>query len=185
MAEPNCTTQPNSAQQRTAVSLVNRTVAAAQKFTSLAVAKAAGYVPVTPTGKRIVHYINPSIYRSDQSLNPDAIPALVYVNTIHGAVLSAAMYLSPRGLTPPQPGGCLTQWHIHTNLCFSQNGAAVVGTDANSSCQVGSVNKVTQPMMHVWMIPVAGGPLAPDPPARNEVEAALQMPALSPANGRA
>jgi hypothetical protein len=76
-------------------------VAAAHKYTRLAVAKAAGYVPVTPTGKRIVHYINPSIYRSEQSLTPDAITALVYVNTVHGAVLSAAMYLVPKGLTPP------------------------------------------------------------------------------------
>jgi hypothetical protein len=185
MAEPNCTKQPTAAQQRSAVNLVNQTVAAAQKYTSLAVAKAAGYVPVTPTGKRIVHYINPSIYRSDQSLNPDAIPALVYVNTVHGAVLSAAMYLVPKGLTPVQPGGCLTQWHIHTNLCFSQSGTSVVGTDSTSSCAAGSVNEVTQPMMHVWMTPVAGGPLAPDPPSLNEVEAAQKMPVLNPANARA
>jgi hypothetical protein len=185
MAEPNCRAQPTAAQQQAAVSLVNRTVSAAQKYTSLAVAKAAGYVPVTPTGKRIVHYINPSIYRSGQALNPDAIPALVYVNTGHGAVLSAAMYLVPKGLKPPQPGGCLTQWHIHTDLCFSQSGNSVVGTDVNSSCEAGSVNEVTQPMMHVWMTPVTGGPLAPDPPALSEVVAAAKLPPLSPANGRA
>ena len=47
MAEPNCTAQPTSAQQKAAVNLVDRTVAAAQKYTSLAAAKAAGYVPVT------------------------------------------------------------------------------------------------------------------------------------------
>ena len=70
MAEPNCTAQPTAAQQQAAVSLVNQTVAAAQKYTSLAAAKAAGYVPVTPTGKRIVHYINPSIYRSGGALEP-------------------------------------------------------------------------------------------------------------------
>jgi hypothetical protein len=185
MAEPNCTAQPSTAQQQAAVVLVNQTVAAAQKYTSLAAAKAAGYVPVTPTRKRIVHYINPSIYRSGQALNPAAIPALVYVNTAHGAVLSAAMYLVPKGQSPPQPGGCLTQWHIHTDLCFSTSGGTVVGTDANSSCGAGSVNQVTQPMMHVWMTPVPGGPLTPDPPALNEVEAALKMPVLSPANATA
>ncbi len=48
MAEPNCTAQPTSAQQKAAVNLVDQTVAAAQKYTSLAAAKAAGYVPVTP-----------------------------------------------------------------------------------------------------------------------------------------
>jgi hypothetical protein len=185
MTDPNCTAEPTAAQQHAAVSLVNQTVAVAQKYTSLATAQAAGYLPVTPTGKRIVHYINLSVYRSGQALNPDAIPALVYVNTAHGAVLSAAMYLVPKGQTPPQPGGCLTQWHIHTNLCFSSSAGTVVGTDANSSCGAGSVNKVTQPMMHVWMTPVSGGPLVPDPPALTEVQAAMKMPVLNPPNGTA
>jgi hypothetical protein len=102
------------------------------------------------------------------------------VNTAHGAVLSAAMYLVPKAQTPPRPGGCLTQWHIHRDLCFS--GGRVVGTDNNGSCGPGSLNEVTQPMMHVWLTPVSGGPLAPDPPALSEVEAALKMPALSPPN---
>jgi hypothetical protein len=166
------------------VNLVNTTVAAAQKYTSLSAAQAAGYVPVTRSGARIVHYINPSIYRSKTlALDPNAIPSLVYVNTTHGAVLAAAMYLTPRGTTPPQPGGCLTQWHIHTDLCFS--GGRVVGADAKSSCTAGSTNRVTQPMMHVWMIPVSGGPLAPDPAALSEVEAAAQAPAPNPHNATA
>ena len=183
MAEPNCTAQPTATQQRAAVNLVDQTVATAQKFTNLAAATAAGYVPVTPTGARIVHYINPSIYRSGQALNPDAIPALVYVNTSRGAVLSAAMYLVPKGQQPPQPGGCLTQWHIHTDLCLS--GGRVVGNDANTACGAGSVNRVTQPMMHVWMTPVTGGPLTPDPAALDEVEAALKMPTPNPPNATA
>ena len=94
-------------------------------------------------------------------MNPDAIPALVYVNTAHGAVLSPAMYLVPKGQQPPQPGGCLTQWHIHTDLCLG--GGRVVGNDPNTGCSAGSLNRVTQPMMHVWMTPVTGGPLTPDP----------------------
>ena len=183
MAEPNCTAQPTATQQRAAVDLVNQTVAAAQQYTSLAAAKAAGYVPVTPSGARIVHYINPAYYRSGGVLNPNEIPALVYVNTAHGAVLSAAMYLVPHGATPQQPGGCLTQWHIHTDLCFSSG--RVVGNDNNGACAGGSTNRVSQPMMHVWMTPVSGGPLTPDPPALSEVEAAAQMPQLTPPNGTA
>jgi hypothetical protein len=183
MAEPNCTAQPTAAQQQAAVNLVNQTVAAAQKYTNLATAKAAGYVPVTRSGARIVHYINPAYYRSGAVLNPNEIPALVYVNTAHGAVLSAAMYLDPPGVTPPQPGGCLTQWHIHTDLCFSSG--RVVGTNTNGSCAAGSTNRVTQPMMHVWMTPVSGGPLAPDPPALSEVVAAGQTPPLNPPNATA
>ncbi len=182
MAEPDCTAQPTAAQQRAAVNLVDQTVAAAQKYTSLAAAKAAGYVPVTPSGARIVHYINPTLYASGQVLDPQAIPSLVYVNTAHGAVLSAAMYLASRGTKPPQPGGCLTQWHIHTDLCFSTG--RVVGTDNDGSCTAG-VNRVTQPMMHVWLTPVSGGPLTPDPSPRSEVLAALATPPLSTPNGTA
>ena len=79
------------------MNLVDQTVASAQKYTSLAAAKAAGYVPVTPSGARIVHYINPAIYRAGNALDPNQIPSLVYVNTAHGAVLLAAMYLDPKG----------------------------------------------------------------------------------------
>jgi hypothetical protein len=39
--------------------------------------------------------------------------------------------------------------------------------------------------MHIWMTPVSGGPLSPDPPPRNEVEAALKMPVLNTPNATA
>ena len=186
MAIPDCTAQPTAAQQRAAVSLVDQTVRATARFTSLAAAKAAGYVPLTPTGQKIVHYINPSIYRQGEKLSPASIPVLVYVNTAHGAVLSAAMYLMPQGAGTsdlPQPGGCLTQWHVHTDLCIGDG--KVVGTDQAGSCAAGSFNRVTPPMMHVWMTPVTGGPLAPDPSARSEVLGALRVPTLSQPNGTA
>jgi hypothetical protein len=185
MATPNCEAQPTSAQQKAAVSLVDQTVATASVYKSLAVAKKAGYVPITPTGQRIVHYLNPSIYRQGKALDPRAIPVLVYVNTAHGAVLSAAMYLMAQsnGGTPPQPGGCLTQWHIHTDLCFSAG--KVVGNDNAGGCSAGSVNKTTQPMMHVWMTPVSGGPLAPDPPDVSVVTAAGEVPPLTTPNATA
>jgi hypothetical protein len=183
MAEPNCVAQPTAAQQAAAVALVDQTVAAVAPYKSLAAAKAAGYIPVTKSGARIVHYINPAIYREGIDISPTAIPALVYANTSHGAVLLAAMYLMPKtgGSTPPQPGGCLTQWHIHTDLCFSSG--KVVGNDSAGACTNGSVNQVSQPMMHVWMTPVTGGPLAPDPPALTEVQSAASMPVLNPPNG--
>jgi hypothetical protein len=186
MATPDCTAQPTAAQQRAAISLVDQTVTAAARFTSLAAAKAAGYIPLTPTGRKIVHYVNPSIYRQGAQLDPASIPVLVYVNTAHGAVLSAAMYLRPQGTGTsdlPQPGGCLTQWHIHTDLCIG-NGT-VVGNDQSGACPAGSANRVTPPMMHVWMTPVTGGPLAPDPSALSEVVGALSVPALSQPNGTA
>jgi hypothetical protein len=184
MATPNCHTPPTASQQEAATRLVDQTVAAVAPYKSLAAAKAAGYVPITPTGQKIVHYINPTIYRQGNVLDPAKVPVLVYVNTAHGAVLSAAMYLMPPGGDkPPQPGGCLTQWHIHSNLCFSAG--SVVGTTSGGACTGGGVNRTTSPMMHVWMTPVAGGPLVPDPSAVDQVEAAVQMESSSPTNGTA
>jgi hypothetical protein len=186
MATPGCTAAPTAAQQRAAVALVDMTVAGAAPYKSLAAAKAAGYVPVTPTGLTVVHYINPAFYREGSALDPSAIPSLVYVNTAYGAVLSAAMYLIPPsagGRPPPKPGGCLTQWHVHTNLCFRDG--MVVGIDDGGSCPAGSVSKATPPMLHVWLAPVPGGPLAQDPNALAQVVAAYRLPALRKPNGTA
>lgn len=186
MADHACTTPPTASQQRAAVQLVDETVAAVEPYKSLDAARNAGYVPVTPTGLKIVHYVNPTTYLQGSELDPAAIASLVYVNTTHGAVLSAAMYIQP--LTagdqrPPRPGGCLTQWHLHTNLCFSAG--VVVGTDDDGSCPAGSSKQVTQPMMHVWVAPVPGGPLTQDPGGHAEVVAAYRLPVLDTPNGTA
>ncbi len=187
MVTPNCTAEPTRAQQLAAVRLVNQTAAAAAQYKSLAVAKAAGYVPVTPAGQKVVHYINYAVLRNQtDALDPSAVPVLVYVNTTHGAVLAAAMYLvGPKTVdqTPPQPGGCLTEWHIHENLCFS--GTSVVGLANQGTCAAGAANRVTEPMMHVWLDPVPGGPLSPDPDPVSEVLAAYRLQPSTPSNGTA
>ena len=189
MVTPNCTTEPTAAQQAAAVSLVNQTVAAVQPFESLAAAKAAGYVPITPTGAPVVHYANLSYLASPQTLDPNAIESLVYANTPHGAILVAAMYAMANnqvGATPPMPGGCLTEWHIHTNLCFSSTSGVVVATENSSgACPTGSTNHITQPMIHVWLAPLSGGPLVVDAPDTQVVAAAEQLPVPNPPNPRA
>ena len=81
MVTPTCTTDPTTAQQAAAVSLVNQTVSAVAPFESLAAAKAAGYIPITPSGASVVHYANPAYLATPQTLDPGAIEALVYANT--------------------------------------------------------------------------------------------------------
>ncbi len=182
MAGPACTTTPTAAQQAAAVSLVNTTVAATAKYKSLAAAKAAGFVPITPTGAAVVHYINwtnlDDTVTPAEVLNPSAPQSLVYANTSTGPRLVAAMYVMPNGstATPPQPGGCLTQWHIHTNLCFNPGHVVVGVTDSSGHCPAGSTNMVTQPMLHVWLAPVPGGPLMVDEPDSACVTAASALP---------
>jgi hypothetical protein len=186
MVTPNCTTSPTSAQQSAAVTLVDQTVAATSRYQSLANALADGYVPVTPTGLPEVHYAKPSYINDGNILDSNAIESLVYANTPHGAILVAAMYLMASnqvGATPPMPGGCLTEWHLHTNLCFSNTNGTVVGVaSSGGTCRAGSINHVSQPMIHIWLAPIPGGPLVVDASNAQVVQAAGQLPTPSPPN---
>src|SRR5262249_19122929 len=79
------------------------------------------------------------------TLDPTRPEALVYAfgGANRTPFLIGAMYMDRAGSTPPQPGGCLTQWHDHTNLCLAPT-AGVVGTVASDgSCPAGSVNHAT------------------------------------------
>ncbi|HEX4102673.1 MAG: hypothetical protein WAN20_16000 [Pseudonocardiaceae bacterium] len=185
MVTPNCTTQPTAAQQHAAVTLINSTVVGTQRYKSLGAAKADGYVPVTPTGLAVVHYIRAAYVNDSRTLDPGAIESLVYANTSRGAVLVAAMYTlawDQVGQMPPMPGGCLTQWHTHTNLCFSDATGAVVASTRKGPCRPGSTNRVTQPMIHVWLVPVPGGPLTVDDSDTQVVQAAEQVSPPVPLN---
>ena len=189
MASPvACTASATAAQQRAAVQLVNASWRGAQQYRSLAAARAAGYRPITPSGEPVVHYLNPAFYRDTllggPVLDTSQPQSLVYANTPKGAVLVAAMYITaPRGATP-QPGGCLTQWHVHTNLCL-RPGLGVVGVTGagRPACPAGSRNRVTPAMMHIWFVPIPGGPTAVDAPPAQVVRAAEQVAA--PHNGTA
>jgi hypothetical protein len=183
-----CVATPTADQQRAAVTLVDTSWQDAKKYQSLAAAKAAGYVPITPAGRPVVHYMDKAAYWATVLGGPvldlTEPQSLVYANTPKGAVLVAAMYITSPGGPTPQPGGCLTQWHVHTNLCVSRSLGVVGVVDSGSSaCPAGSRNRVTPPMMHIWFVPIPGGPTAIDAPDRQVVQAAERVAA--PANGTA
>jgi len=175
-----CDARPSASQKRAAVALVAASWKSARRFQSLAAAKAAGYRPITPSGLPVVHYLNVSYYL-DSAMNGRALDtakpqSLVYANTPKGAVLVAAMYITTPGGATPQPGGCLTQWHVHTNLCLSRGfGVVALVTAAHPSCPPGSRNRVTPPMMHIWFVPVPGGPTAIDASNAQIVRAAERV----------
>jgi hypothetical protein len=184
MAGGPCTQTPTAAQQAATVRLVQQTWSADRKFQDLATARAAGYRPVGPGGA-VVHYFNQDVYAGTiehrTPLDPAAPPSLVYANTPAGAVLVAAMYVDAPGSTsPPAPGGCLTRWHVHTNLCFADGDFVALTPPA---CPPGSVNQVSPPMLHIWLVPVPGGPTAVDADDDAVVAAAEQV--AHPPNGTA
>jgi hypothetical protein len=189
MADPKpCTAEPTKSQEQATVSMVNTSWNDAKKYQSLAAAKAAGYLPITPSGSQVVHYLNMAYYQAvlkgGPVLNYQDPQSLVYANTPNGAVLVAAMYITSANGPTPQPGGCLTQWHVHTDLCLTGtlNVVGEVGP-GQSTCPPGSVNRVTPAMIHVWFVPIPGGPTAIDAPNHQVVQAAEQVHA--PANGTA
>jgi len=63
----------------------------------------------------------------------------------------------------PDVGGALTQWHIHNNLCFTDDPVSphVAGlTDSAGNCHAPQVKLEPVPMIHVWITPNPCGPFA-------------------------
>jgi hypothetical protein len=154
-------------EQTRAEDLVALTVARLpKKWADPAAAVAAGYVSIGDGITGFEHYINWAYINDGRILNPDYAESLVYRVTGDTETLVAAMYMLPPGSTldsVPDIGGPLTQWHIHDNLCFTNNPVAprVVGlTDSNGNCQPPFVKLQSVPMIHVWIVPNPCGPFA-------------------------
>jgi hypothetical protein len=174
MQTPSCTTAPTGAQTEKAMQLVQTTSAAVAQYKNLSAATAAGYTPITDTRYPVVHYLDASYMNNKDVLDPNHVQSLVYAFTPYGPVLVAAMYLMPSvGDTGPMPGGCLTQWHAHTNLCIGGPSGVISGFQTNGVCPSGENALMTPEMLHVWQVPVPGGPLTMDPTDQQVVEAAI------------
>jgi hypothetical protein len=181
MAAEGCASEPTFSQQINATQYVQNTTQAAARYTNPSEAMAAGYVAVSPTDYPVVYYVNPTIVAANaaakRALDPNSIDGLVYAQTPAGTeVLAAAMYVLPSTLTtPPMPYGPLVQWHQRTAVCGPSN--AAVGTALQITgtvpCAQGTVQKPTPYVTMVWQVPVAGGPLAIQPPDIQIVEASV------------
>lgn len=184
MARSGCASEPTFSDQIKATQYVQATSKAVGAYDTPAAAQAAGYVPVSPTTYPVVYYVNPSVVAQNQAaertLDPAAIDGLVYATTPSGGqALVAAMYLLPSTLTtdPPMPYGSLVQWHDRTDVCVpatasQQTPLTITGF---APCPASSAIGPTPYMSMVWQVPVAGGPLAIQPPDIQIVEAATMQ----------
>jgi hypothetical protein len=140
-------------------------------------ARAAGYTPLGPQLQgQMTHWINLRFLADGDPLDPTRPGALMMENTSGGPLLVGAMFIMPDGQCPADFGGPITDWHVHTNLCYSrpQGGRLVnVETARQPTCPAGSYNHVSQWMLHVWTVPVPGGPFA----QAEQVGAALRQDA--------
>jgi hypothetical protein len=181
MARSGCAKEPTFSEQIGAAQYVQATTQAVGRFPTPAAAQAAGYEPASPTDYPVVYYVNPTVMTANQSsgrtLDSSAVDGLVYATTPSGEqVLAAAMYVLAGSHTddPPAPYGSLVQWHERTGLCVPETGSPAfpLAISGFAPCAKGSTTGPTPYLTMVWQVPVAGGPLAIQPPDIQIVEAA-------------
>ncbi|MEZ5254926.1 MAG: hypothetical protein R2689_13820 [Microthrixaceae bacterium] len=150
-----------------AETLVSITVQKLPKYADQATALADGFVTIGDAGTGFEHLINWGYINDDRVLDPDYPESLVYqADPAGGRTLVSAMFMLWEGATfddVPDIAGNLTQWHIHDDLCFSDDPTAprVAGvTSIGGTCTPPLVKFNPTPMIHVWITPHPCGPFA-------------------------
>jgi hypothetical protein len=154
-------------QQAFAENLVATNVVRLPQWSDPAVAEAAGFHSIGDAATGHEHYVQWDWINDDVWLDPDAPESLVYEPQPDGSKkLVSAMYMLPDDMTLdeiPDWGGRLMQWHVHNDLCFTDDPVApqVAGLRTpNGACQPPLVARPQAPMIHVWITPHPCGPFA-------------------------
>ena len=183
MAESGCAPSLTAADSIGAVQYVQATSAAVSGYTTPAAAIAAGFEPASPTDYPVVAYVNPAVVAANaaaqRTLDPQHVDGLIYASTPSGGdVLAAAMYILPSTVSKaPMPYGVLVQWHRRTQVCGTASTSLTMPFDITGfpPCAAGTQLQPTPYVSLVWQVPVAGGPLAIQPPDIQIVEAAVMQ----------
>jgi hypothetical protein len=179
VATTTTTTQPRSgraqlratpgvtdAQLARADHLLDTTITDIPTWNTPAKAQAAGYRTIGDSVTGDEHYVNWSYVDDGHILDPKRPESLVYEYRGGSQKLVAAMYMLPFGSTfadVPDVGGSLTQWHVHADLCLTEdpNQKFVAGFAAlDGPCPAGTTKAGNTPMLHVWIVPNPCGPFA-------------------------
>ena len=140
--------------------------AALPRWHTPAEAYAAGYRSIGDTKSVVEHYVNWSYIDDGHILDPARPESIVFQRRDGAPVAVAAMYSLPFGSTfadVPDVGGALTQWHVHRNLCLTDDPTQKIilrFTAADGSCPAGTSKASDTPMLHVWTVPNPCGPFA-------------------------
>jgi hypothetical protein len=154
-------------QQAFAENLVASTVRDLPQWSDLAVVEAAGFHSIGDAITGHEHYIQWDWIDDDVWLDPDHPESLVFEPQPDGSKkLVSVMFMLPGGYPledVPDWGGALMQWHVHGDLCFTDDPVApqVAGLKPiGANCQPPLVNFLLSPMIHVWITPTPCGPFA-------------------------
>jgi hypothetical protein len=154
------------AQLRRASTLLASTIAVIPRYASPRQAYARGYRSIGDTKSKDEHYVNWSYVDDGHILDAARPESIVYEHRGGRQVAVAAMYSLPIGSTfadVPDVGGALTQWHVHRNLCLTNDPKQKIilrFTARDGSCPPGTSQASNTPMLHVWTVPNPCGPFA-------------------------
>ena len=149
-----------------AEALIATTIKDLKRFETPAQAYAAGYRSIGDAVTGDEHFVNWSYANDGHILDPTRPESVVYEVRNGKQTAVAAMFALPFGSTfanVPDVGGALTQWHVHNNLCLTNDPqqrvvAGVIGE--KEPCPAGTTKAGNTPMLHVWSTPNPCGPFA-------------------------
>jgi hypothetical protein len=146
-----------------AAQLYNETKSAILPYEDWRKALAAGYRPGQTLGGSS-HWMNQRYVDAGYVMDPHRPQGLVYANTKHGPVLIGAMFqMKHIGQFGPDPGGPLTAWHQHENICVTPLFFEFSLMTPLATCPLGAIDISVSPMLHVWIVDnPKGGPFAVD-----------------------
>jgi hypothetical protein len=153
-------------EQQRAETLLRQTIVGLKKYRTPAEAYAAGYRSIGDGLTGDEHYVKWSLVDDGHVLDASLPESLVYETKNGQQQVAAAMYMLPFGsrfTDAPNVGGALTQWHVHEDLCLTDNPTqkSLAGFVAvNGKCQPGTEKAGAMPMLHVWVQPNPCGPFA-------------------------
>jgi hypothetical protein len=154
-------------QQAFAENLVAATLRDLPQWSDLGVVEAAGFRSIGDAATGHEHYIQWEWIDDDVVLDPDRPESLVFRPLPDGTKeLVSAMYMLPGEYAldeVPDWGGDLMQWHVHGDLCFTDDPVSprVAGTKpVGGTCSPPLVDGTEAPMIHVWIVPNECGPFA-------------------------
>ena len=154
------------AEQMRAETLLRTTIKDLPQFADTATAEANGYRTIGDSITGDEHYINWSYVNDGHILDPNKPESLVYEMKNNKKTLVAAMYMLPFGSgfgDVPDVGGALTQWHVHRDLCLTDDPVQKLVstlTTIDGTCPPRTTKAGNTPMLHVWIVPNACGPFA-------------------------
>jgi hypothetical protein len=153
-------------EQARAENIIAVTLADLPRWADPAAAEADGFRSIGDGVTGYEHYVNWAYLNDGKVLDPDHPESLVYRHEGGAKKLVSAMFMLEPGKTlddVPELGGPLTQWHIHDDLCFTddpvQPRVAAI-TSVGGTCRAPLKKFDPVPMIHVWIVPHQCGPFA-------------------------